>query len=165
MMQSLYCWSIRVRWQYGNKYYKLKPQAVMIVVRMQSIIHMSQRIIAFLNASQIAVILQNKTLSSIMVVARAGLAYLWRIRRGAIPLALNTMNGCMSVPSWMVKAQLLRTAYPLSSVMQLPIYCQIMQIDAFSLTPLHFIPSNAYWVIYLIPYIIIREKFYYSSTM
>ena len=37
-----------------------------------------------------------------------------------------------------------KTAYPLFSAMQLPIYCQIMQIDAFSLTPLHCIPLNAY---------------------
>ena len=48
----------------------------MIVVRMQSIIHMSQRIIAFLNALRIADILRNKTPSSITAVARGALAYL-----------------------------------------------------------------------------------------
>lgn len=37
-----------------------------------------------------------------------------------------------------------RTVYPLSLAMQLPMHCQTMQIDAFSLTPLHFIPLNAY---------------------
>ena len=69
----------------------------MIAVRIQSIIHMSQRIIVFLNALLIVVILRNKIPLLIMVVARAGSAYLWRIRRGAILSVSNTMNVCMNV--------------------------------------------------------------------
>ena len=71
----------------------------MIAVRMQSIIRMSQRTIAFLSALPIAVILRNKIPSLITAVARGALAYLWLIRRGAIPLVSNTMNVCMNGPS------------------------------------------------------------------
>ena len=71
----------------------------MIAVRIQSTIHMSQQITAFLNALRIADILRNKTPSSITAVARGALAYLWLIRRGAIPLVSNTMNVCMNGPS------------------------------------------------------------------
>ncbi len=52
-----------------------------------------------LSALPIAVILRNKIPSLITAVARGALAYLWLIRRGAIPLVSNTMNVCMNGPS------------------------------------------------------------------
>ena len=105
---------------------------------------MSQRIIVFLNA-----------LPNSGYITKQNTLIDYGSGKGRVSIFMANQMRCHSIgieyderlyerAIIMVKAQLPRTVYPLSSAMQLTLHCQIMQIDAFSLTPLHFIPLNAY---------------------
>ena len=137
----------------------------MIVGLIRSIIRTSPPIIVCLSAWRTAVIFARNIPSSIMAVARAVLAFLWRTKRVVIPSVSNTMNDYMKRLYLMVKAQQRAIEYLLCTVMRLSINCQTKQIVVFSSIPLRFIPLSAYQEISLIPYTIGQEKLSSFSTM